>query len=545
MRIAKLFNKIKQVPKRYLAIVGVGLAIAIPVAVHAGFGPDRQTFDWNVNPGTCSLQTNNGDRCGAVNPVFNSFINTPSYGDERNFTLIAPAVDGQSPTAANYDETQLATPGQEYWVRTLVHNDANQNLNCNPAHRDPATNDCTQVDWNDPASVGIAHNTSVSLEIPSGVQNGVEVMTKVHSSNATPTVVWDSAILANADQAFVTAYVPGSAVLYNGAHQTGMALTGDMTAGNGLTIGFDQMDGNVPGCFNYSAYVYVKVKVTAPALSFKKQVRMKGEDSTKWRDTLTVNSGDHVQYLLTFQDNGSAPVNNIVLKDQLPTNITVDPGTVRWIDTNHPAPGAVVPDNYLFDQAGFGVGNYGVNGGGYVMFDATVHNDDQSVCSPKNMATAGSDNVPEQSGSATVVINNCKTTVQSLTCDMLDSTLVNDRTYKFTTTATPHNGAAIKSYTYNFHDKTPVAQTNQNPYTHTFPNTGTFQVTVVVNGTVNGADFSTPVSNACTKVITVGATPTKLINTGNGTSTIAGIFAATTVAGATLYSYVLRRRSNG
>lgn len=552
MRIKNLLKKITKVPKRYLAVVAAGLVIAVPLAVKAGFGPDRPTFDWNNNPGTCDLQANRGDRCGAISPVFNSFVNTPSYGDERNFTRIAEVSPGQSPTSASYTETQNAVAGKEYWVRTLVHNDANQNLNCVPEHRDATKNDCTQVD---PGSPGIAVGTTVRLEIAGGVANGIEVMTKVSASNATPAVVWDTATLANSTNAFSVAYVPGSAVLFNGAHQSGIALPDSIT-GNGAPIGFNAMDGTIPGCFDFSAYVYVKVKVSAPALSFQKQVRFEGEDSSKWRSSLDAKQGDRVQYLLTFVDTGSTNDNNVVLRDKLPSNINLVPGSVKWIDSNRPN-GTTLPDSSLFSAGGINLGNYGVHGGGYVLFTATVGND-LNVCEAENVAFARADNVPEESSKAKVVITNCKPENKTpvFSCDLLEFKNTSGRTYSFTTTATAKNGASVKSYTYNFGDGVTPLTTNQNPVSHTFAVPGTYQIKVTVNFNVNGVN-KTNTSQACTKTITIPKeeekctvpgkenlpknspqcqptpTPTVLVNTGPGD--VIGIFTAVSLGAAFLH----------
>lgn len=543
MRISNLFKKIRQMPKRYLAAVAVVAVIGLPLAARAGFGPDRPTFDWNNNPGGCDLLANRGDRCGSISPVFNSFINTPSYGDERNFTRIAEVTPGQSPTDASYAETQSAQPGKEYWVRTLVHNDANQNLNCTPEHRDPATNDCTQID---PGSPGIATGTTVSLEIPSGVVIGVDLTTRVNATNSTPTSVWDTATLANSNQAFSVTYQQGSAVLYNGVHQTGLPLDDSITTAAGVPIGYNQMDGVMPGCFDFSAYVYVRVKVVAPALKFDKLVRMKGEDSTKWRDELTAKTGDHVQYLLDFLDTGTDQVNNIVIRDELPKNIELVPGSVRWIDINYPAPGIAIPDASLFDQAGVLLGNYGVNGGGYVMFEATVKNTDKSVCSPKNVGVIRGDNVPEQKNDATVNISDCNPAVPTVTCDLLTVKPLGNRKYSYKVDYTPKtdgNGVVFKNITFNFGDVSQPLTTNQNPAEHTYQSDGTFATKATVNFTVNGADKSVT-GASCAKTISTPTTPTvtttTLPNTGPGD--VIGIFGAVTIAGALVHRYFLGRR---
>lgn len=528
MNILKKITQASKRAKLFIATATALVVVAGSAAVFAGFGPERPTFDWNNNPGTCDLQANRGDRCGSITPVFNSFINTPSYGDERNFTRIAEVVAGQSPTEADFSETKTATAGKEYWVRTLVHNDSNQNLNCSEEHRDPATNNCTQFDAGSP---GIATGTKVSLEIASGTANGVDVMTKVSANNATPTTVWDTATLANGTQAFSVSYVNGSAVLYNGVHQGGVALS-DSIVNGGTAVGYNQMDGNFPGCFDYAAYVYVKVKVSAPALKFDKLVRFAGEDSSKWRQELSAKKGDKVQYLLDFLNNGTSQVNNVVVRDQLPSNVTLVPGSVKWIDSNHPAPGFSIPDSHLFRSEGANLGNYGVNGGGYVMFDATVNSNGLAECSARNVGFVRGENVPEQNNDAVVVIENCQATVPTYSCDLLTLTKIGDRKYSYKVNYTATGGATLKSFTYNFGDGSQALTTDKNPVEYTYAKEGTYVPKVTVNFSVNGVDKSATNDN-CAKPITMATTPTTLPNTGPGN--IFGIFSGVSIVGALLH----------
>lgn len=558
--LSRIFTATKKTKLAVVAVTTLAI-IAGSAAVFAGFGPERMVFDWNNNPGTCDLAANRGDRCGSITPVFNSFINTPSYGDERNFARIAEVVPGQAPTHADYAETKTATPGKEYWVRTLVHNDANQNMNCSPEHRDPATNDCTQID---PGSPGIATNTRVKLEIAEGVANGVDVMTKVSADNATPQTVWDTATLANETQGFSVSYVNGSAVLYNQVFTSGTPLSDAINSSTGVQVGYDQMNGSMPGCFEYAAYVYVKVKVQAPALKFDKLVRFAGEGSDKWRQSLAAKKGDRVQYLLDYLNTGSATVNNIVIRDKLPTNMALVPGTVKWIDINHPAPGASVPDTFLFADAGVLLGNYGVNGGGYIMFDATVKNDAE-VCTATNVAYVRGDDVPEQNNDAVVTITDCQTVQPAYRCDLLTVTRIGERKYSYKVNYTATNGATLKSYTYNFGDGSTPLTTDKNPVEYTYQKDGTYVSKVTVNFSVKGVDKSHTAA-ACEKQITinkencpipgkghlpkdspdckvvtpVATTPTALPNTGAGD--VVGIFTGVSLAGSLAHRFITGRR---
>src|SRR5437868_9319804 len=126
----KFIKKLTQLQKTVIVSVLAGLIVALPVTTFATWGPDRPTFDYNklpVNGSTCSdLDKGQDNRCGSLDgPVFNSFIHTPSYGDERNFTTASIG-----DTADWHDSLDSGvTPGQEVAVRVCIHNNANQDLN--------------------------------------------------------------------------------------------------------------------------------------------------------------------------------------------------------------------------------------------------------------------------------------------------------------------------------------------------------------------------------------------------------------------------------
>lgn len=250
MKLRKLFSKI---PKKLLVAattLATAVVLALPAIAIAGFGPERPTYDYNKYDQTksCTDPSQANGRCGSMDgPVFNSFVNTPSYGDERNFTRIAEVVAGQSPVQADFRETSTATPGKTYWVRTFVHNNANEATN-------GANFDGT----------GVAKNTRVRVAIPSGTAGDVDVTSYITASNAKPDRIWDTATLANGNQAFSVNYVPGSAKLYNGVFQGGTPLSDAIISDQGTLVGYNQMNGVVPGYFDYSAYVYVQVEVKAP-----------------------------------------------------------------------------------------------------------------------------------------------------------------------------------------------------------------------------------------------------------------------------------------
>lgn len=524
MKLRNIVNKIKRVGRKPLVVAALALTlVAVPTAiVVAGFGPERPTYDYNK-----PCDPNDGDpydRCGSLDgPVFNSFVNTPTYGDERNFVRTARVVPGQSPAEADYTETQVAQPGQEYWVRTFVHNNANVDTNA--------------------SGLGIARDTRVKLMIPDGTANGFDVMTQISASNAKQSPVWDTATLANDGQQFSVSYVPGSATIFNPAHPGGLTLSDQITSANGTNIGYNAMNGDLPGCFEFSAYVYVRVRVEAPQIEFEKQVRLDGQGPNDWRDEIHAQTGDRVEYVLDFLNTGTDVANDLVLRDRLPSNMELVPGTVEWVDSNRPD-GTPIPDSFLFADNGLLVGNYGVNGGGYIYFDAVVK-ENPSECVARNVAFIRGNGIPEQEAQAVVIIDDCVPDQPAYSCDALTATQIGDRAYRYDVRYTAQNGATLRSYTYNFGDNTTPLVTDQNPVNHTYAQPGDYMARVTLTFDVNGEE-RTATSDSCAVLIRTDqpqpVTPGVLPNTGAGE--VIGIFVATTIAGMVAYRFVWVRRYN-
>ncbi len=406
-------NYLKSKKAKIAAIFASTAILVTGVTVFAGFGPTRPVYDWN-NP---------ADRKGSLNgPVFNSFINTPTYGDERNLARISEVAPGDTnPIDNSFSEETTAQDGKEYWVRTFVHNNANQSTNCFEQHKD-ANGNCTQVDAGAP---GIAENTRVRVQIANGVANGVDVMSFISADNAVDKngapmrTVWDTATLVNDSKSFSVAYVPGSAKLYNPAHQSGLALSDNIVSASGTPVGYDAMNGSLPGCFEFSAYVYIKVKVSSPQLTIQKQVRKVGE--TEWKESVDAKPGETVQWLVKVLNTGSTVQNNVVASDLLPPHLAYVDGSAKWYSASQ---NGVAYDFNQFTinngNGGYIFGNYAANGGGFLVRFDTKLKDDFKDCSVavRNIAHTKSTESPnEQEDFADVKITkeNCQPTTPTPT----------------------------------------------------------------------------------------------------------------------------------
>jgi len=553
----KIFNKLRSFSRKgklALVVLALGAGVVAIPAVHAEFYPNRPTFDYNKfdpNNNNCddpnNIATQNG-RCGSMNgPVFDSFINTPSYGDERAF------FDGRFSDAAastNADPIQNVTADANGVVtlRVYVHNNANQGTDCLPEHLD-ANGNCTQIDNNAP---GIAHNAKVSITLPTAAAQILRARADISASNAG--MVEDTVDMTGGEP-FTVSYVPGSAVLLRGTSSYALS---DSIVNGGALIGNTTMDGNLPGCFNYAALVEIKVKINAqptPNLQLVKQVKVKGDQN--WSKEVTTKPGADVQWMLTTKDVSNATLNNVIVRDVLPPHVKLVPGSVRIVNT---AGDKVQPDDPLF-AGGFNVGNYAPAATQYVIFDTTTL-DDFPTCSVtiENIAHARSDQTPnELTDNADVVITKTNCTPPStptFSCDLLTATLGANRTATFNASASANGGASISSYQYDFGDGTPVLTTDKASVTHTYAKDGQYAAHLNVQFNLNDSqhtmksatsdkcatvvNFTTPPTTPPATTTAAPGQPTTLVNTGPGS--VIGIFGATTAMGTLAYRWMLGRR---
>lgn len=202
-------------------VAAVVMAAVVPASVAlAGFFPaDRQTY-------TCTTPTN----CvGADHVQFNSFTNNPVLGDERPF--FAGSLNG-----ANVQDRIKVKDGDEIVLRAYVHNNA------------------------DPALIGqqaaIARNVKIKVLVPTAKQSEQNLVAFVSASNSNPGTINDTMSLYG-DRAFTLNYVNGSALFDHRADGVNMASekVNDIIVGNGASLG------DIHGCFKYSGYVTLRVKV--------------------------------------------------------------------------------------------------------------------------------------------------------------------------------------------------------------------------------------------------------------------------------------------
>ena len=163
-------------------------------------------------------------------------ITTP-LTDERRFIGIRDAATGNRGKENVWHIGRVEIEeGKTYIVRMYVHNN-------NPRGLEAVAKDVT-------AQFAL-------LDMPN---NEEKIVGYISSSNAVPSVVRHSILLKSVDgRPFTLKYVEGSALLENNVYKDGIKLS-DELVGEGIKIGYETMDGNLPGCYQYSCCLTIKVE---------------------------------------------------------------------------------------------------------------------------------------------------------------------------------------------------------------------------------------------------------------------------------------------
>lgn len=462
-----LLHALRHAPKRTTSALFamIAAAIIVPAALFA-WGPDRPTYTIE-HP--------------ADHVTFNSITNNPNIGDERNFVGIR-----ESGSTGTWSDDMTVQPGKSYVVRMYVHNNAASNLN------------------------KVAKDVTAKFNLPTSTAKSLQVNGFLSASNATPQEVYDHATFKSS-QDFNLAYQSGTLKYYNNHFgSTGATISENVFTSTGAKLGYDKLDGNIPGCFQYAGYLTFTVKPqfasTKTDFDVKKDVRKAG--TTTFADSTNAKAGDKLNYRITYENTGDKAQKNVILKDKMPAGVTFVPGSVRIMNAQNPG-GATVQDGDKLISSGINIGAYTGGSNAIVVFDATVNaNDKLPVCGPNkihNVASAQPEGEnPKEDGADTTVPKECQPTPE-YKCDSLTVSKISRTKFSFETKYTVKD-ATYKSTTYVIRDASGKEISRSNNATYTQETPGKFTVEAIVTVTVNGVDKTVSGDN-CKKPFEVTETP--------------------------------------
>ena len=210
---------------------------------------EKYVVGWGDNTGGRQAYTiddiNNGALGTAI--VFNS-ISDGAIGHEFNF-VGARTSDGKDLWSGNVIE---AVEGEIYRVRIYAHNN-------NPGAYLALAKDVS-VRFNLAKPVRVTGNDIALDGFNSG--NGyyaAAVHGFISVSNGTPSEYWDGVKFVS-NRPFHLEYITGTATYENSGIGAGGYRLSDNVVKDYVKIGYDEMNGEIPGCFGYASYTTILVK---------------------------------------------------------------------------------------------------------------------------------------------------------------------------------------------------------------------------------------------------------------------------------------------
>lgn len=325
--------------KIYKSLIGVSAAAVLAVATLTPVLVNAWGDNANGRATYTIAEINDGKLGDTI--TFNS-ITDGAIGDERNFVGAKLSSDANNKNITwNANEISVKD-GETYTIRLYVHN-------------------------NSPKGVErIAENVKATFSLPTTVAKSHAIIGYLDSSNATPTRYWDEVTLKS-DEDFYLEYVDGSAKYSNGKMGT-VSLSNDVII-SGAMLGYDKLDGKIPGCYDYDGEVTIQVKVhTSVSAKVSKKVRIKGTKT--WSESVEAKVGDEVEYQIEYVNLLADTVNDVTIRDILPNNVEYVQDSTYLYNSNHQN-GIKLSENTL-TTTGINIGNHDAKANSYIRFTGKV-----------------------------------------------------------------------------------------------------------------------------------------------------------------------------
>ena len=184
--------------------------------------------------------------------VFNSIIDNP---DMNEFFFVSARENNPD----YFEEERLwhthleAKKNKSYIVRLFVHNNSRFGMD--------AIAENVRVRFNIGVPVHVANDEVHDVEGFNSEDGywAVGVYGFIYADNADPKEYY-YAIKFVSNRRFHLEYIPGSAIYENkGIGNGGISLSDKIMTDEGVIIGYDALDGRIPGCFEYSSFSTIKV----------------------------------------------------------------------------------------------------------------------------------------------------------------------------------------------------------------------------------------------------------------------------------------------
>lgn len=325
---------------------------------------------WSDSDGGRPVYTTDEVNSGALGPVGEDAQGQPGYPGTIVFNSISDSVIGNEFNCVGARECLLLEDGS--WAGATKDTLWNGN--------DIDVSDSTTyvirlyVNNNNPNGYdAVAEDTKVAFSIPGTPSTQIKVRGVLTSSNATPSEYTDY-VNFNSTIPFHLEYIYGSAMLENnGIGLGGIKLSDDIIEAKegGILIGYDALDGKIPGGFQHDNTVTIVVRAVFDyEYTTETRVRLADSEDKTWQKTVDAKVGDKVEFMIEYANTSNSRQEGVVIRDVLPSNLRYVEGSTKIMNDSHPNGDRVLED-YLV-EGGIVVGNYGPDANVYILFTAEV-----------------------------------------------------------------------------------------------------------------------------------------------------------------------------
>lgn len=283
--------------------------------------------------------------------VFNS-IKDSVIGDEFDFVGARECILqddgnwGEATETTSWNSIEIGVEdGKTYTIRLYVHNN-------NP-----------YGDVNDPYNnKGVAMNTKVAFSIPGTPSTKIRVRGILTSDNASPSYYHDYVDFSG-DRTFHLEYVKGSALWENNqVGLGGVSLSDNIVEAKdgGVLVGYDALDGRIPGCYDFDGTASIQVKVVYDTeFAVINKVRIVGDADKSWKKSVDAKIGDQVEFQAQYKNYSSERHPDVVMRNILPESLEYVPGSTKLYNFNYQDGASVQIDDVINPNKGINIGNYG------------------------------------------------------------------------------------------------------------------------------------------------------------------------------------------
>lgn len=351
-----VINYISYVPKSFMVAVTIFSLVAAPFAgSYASWSPERETFTIDEP---------------ADYVTFNSITDNPNYGDERTFFDAKPASHDEEGGFSDKIEVSDLEDGEKVTLRMYVHNNAKEELN-----------------GEDFEGEGVAENTRVRAMLPEATDRALRPIGYISADNADPGEVSDTVDLHSDGRPFNLDFVEDSAKIHTNAKPDGMQLDNSIVEDEGAQIGYDKLDGRVPGCFEYTGIVTLDVEVNKSDVEVDKSVREAGDDG--WHNEINAEPGDELEYLIEMKNIGDTTLEDVAVGDNLPKYQSYVEGSTRYANASTGGEFQDLGSDNI-TRGGEDIGDYAPGANAFVMFEAQLDEHNQfETCGDYTLRNVG------------------------------------------------------------------------------------------------------------------------------------------------------------